>query len=248
MITFYTEMGNPIQIPTSFYDITVREFLLMTSEGMTDLSIVEALTGLNEEQLAVIDLEPIMEALEFMRSGSIYESIEPGNFISVNEKDIAINENLIMKGTWGQKIHGTDLLKEGKMLDLLCLYLYPKFYGTKKSKPISEKKIESMRQELMPLSVQEVYSCVNFVANQLISVLETDRRMLSVKPTSDQIEAKIEIVVVLGEFNSIDLLANGNPLLYKDIEALPYEIIFPKLVKNTISTKFERNLRALKPK
>lgn len=248
MITFYTEVGNQIQIPTSFYDITLEKFLRMTKDGVSDIEVLEIVTGLPLAKLVLIDTEPILEALDFMRSESMHESIEPSNVISVNGKDFLLKENEIMRESWGRKIYATNLLKEGKVLEIFFLYFYPKFQGLKKCKPIKEKHLEKMKSELLQISVHEVFACANFITKQLQSVLEADARMLSVKPTAEQIEAKIDMFDVLGDFNTIDLFAGGNPLLYSKIERLPYEIIFPKLLKNTISTKFERNLRSVKSK
>ena len=114
--------------------------------------------------------------------------------------------------------------------------------------PLNIERLEEIEKDLSELKVSEVYPLVNHVAAELKRWSDIEKKVLSSKPTPEQIRAGIDMFNQLGEFNSLDMLAEGKPWRYNDILNMDYSTIFNKLLKINLSATFERNLNDLKNK
>jgi len=86
----------------------------------------------------------------------------------------------------------------------------------------------------------ETFGYWNHVKNEIERVFERER-VLAYEPDADQIEAGIERINKFGVFATIDVLANGNILLYHEIEAMPYHLVFAKLHLESERAKYMEN-------
>ena len=80
-----------------------------------------------------------------------------------------------------------------------------------------------------------------WVEEEILKTVEMEQNFLSYDPTGDEIEAGIENLYKFGAFATVDGLANGNPLVYQEIESLPYGMIFTKLYLDSVKDKFQRD-------
>jgi hypothetical protein len=87
----------------------------------------------------------------------------------------------------------------------------------------------------------------NHVLKEMEKIVEKEKA-LEYEPDADQISAGIENFAQFGPFATIDSLADGNVLLYDEIEAKPYNLIFTKLLHERVKSEYINNLTAIKSK
>src|SRR5690606_11900479 len=119
---------------------------------------------------------------------------------------------------------------------VLSVYLFPQYYPLYNYEGFSDK-YKKINTVLGEMQVDEVYPALRFLLNQVDEIVELEK-LLDHKPTNEQVRAGIKNFNVLGDFNTIDMLADGDPLKYDSILKLPYNTIFNKLYKNKISSTF----------
>jgi hypothetical protein len=77
--------------------------------------------------------------------------------------------------------------------------------------------------------------------NRLIKLIERDNERLKSDITIEQKMAGIDSFNELGDFNTIDMIAEKYNYTHEQVEQLPYNLIFLILLKQNISSKFESN-------
>jgi len=107
----------------------------------------------------------------------------------------------------------------------------------------NDKKVLEYSKKYHEYNFFEIYSVALNIINQLKSINELEKKMLSNKPTPEQLQAGIKDFEILGDFATVDELAKGMPWRYKEIEDTEYNIIFAKLLKSNISRKFDKKYR-----
>lgn len=235
MIFFESELGRH-EIPTSYIDLSLDQYISIHSASGDPLKIFGILTGLTIIEMSVLDISEILEQIKFITEEDPSESIPECDILTLSGKTYTSDKNLSGK-SWSQKIIATRFLRKEDLVGVLLSYLQPIIDQDK----ISTKRIEELRPEILSLSVFDSYGAINFITNELIRLIQRDNSSLSIPPTAEQIAAGVHMFDALEEFNTVDMLAGGDPLKYDLIEELPYETIYLKLLKSTITTKFERN-------
>lgn len=232
MIPFKTKLGS-FKIPSDWNDLTMLSLQYIRDNIKDDVKIAEELTGLSIEELSCIDVTPIREVLEQLFEIKV-EDIEPKEYISFNNNDYAL-PNVKIK-TFFQKLEAFKAWGKGDIQKVLAIYLEPVVRGKKKPKP---KKTEQLKQELSKLTVWEFYSSYNYIERQLKELVKMEQDMPKPPTTPEQIEAGAESFNVLGDFNTVDLLAGGDILKHEAVYLMPYITVYKKLFRNNLNSIFD---------
>ena len=97
-------------------------------------------------------------------------------------------------------------------------------FSTKKEGKVVDRTPDEFMQEKW----HKVFQYYNHLVVEMKRVLEREE-ILAYEPEADQVEAGIDRINSFGVMATIDTLAQGNVLLYDQIEEKPYYLIFAKL-------------------
>lgn len=225
--------GKEFEIPTSYFDLTVKEYLSIVNQE-TNLDWLAMKTGFTKEELIFIDLEPVLNALNFI-SEHPTGVIEHTNQVIINDLLFTLKKD-IGEYQFGQKILAVQKLDEGDPVGALAVYLEPLVHCAK----FDAERIDEVREILIEMNCGEVYGAVGFVTEWILEALKKERALPSVPISAEQTQAGINNFEELGVFNLIDDLAHGQPWRYEEVLAIDYNTIFMKLRRMNISAIFER--------
>lgn len=232
MITLKNKIKN-FTIPNSYADLTVEDYEFIKDNENDQVAIAMRLTGLDIGQVALIEWDSIRPYLEFLQVSPL-ESAEPINILELGEKIYTLPDDI--RTCWfAQKLSAFAHLLDNDLLTAMCVYLQPLVFGP----DFEPDDLEKTKALLQASDMDAVYSCVAFIVDQLKEIAEIEKK-LDLKPTPEQIEAGVKNFNVLGDFNVIDQLANGDPLKYDKILRMDYNTIYNKLLKNNITAKYDR--------
>ena len=130
---------------------------------------------------------------------------------------------------FGQKIEAHKLLKEDSSMRGVEAFL----------------KIYYPEENIADTPLNVVLPRYFAIVEQLQHILKVEEANLTTPPTAEQMRAGIEEFSKLGYFNTIDDLAQGKPWRYDDILNTEYIVIYNRLLKMKISTKFGENYSAI---
>lgn len=181
-------------------------------KGGNEIEAIEVLTGLNVVEMQLIDIEEITPYLSFLQEP--IDNIEPNNFLN----DIELPEDI------GELSYEKKIIACRDLSDIETMVL-----------------TYSGLTEINNLDCYSVFSAYNFLLSQMVNLLKRDSEQLASKPTIEQVQAGIEMFDILEEFNTIDMIARNYNYSHKEVEQLPYNLIFLILLKQNISSKFESN-------
>jgi hypothetical protein len=233
MIKFKTKIGD-FNLATSYSDITCREYKQMRDNPEDHISIVKILTGLTEDKIVFIDLDEIAQYLEFLKVPAL-DSLEEDVYIDYG--NMRILPEKISQCTYGQKIVATKYLLNNDIEGIVATYLEPIIFESK----FDSSKVEQIKESLLGMNVSSVYSVGVYLINQLKEIVEREAELLKSEITEQQKRAGIESFNVLGEFNTIDMIAKDYKYTHKEVEELEYDLIFLILYKNKLTSNFEKN-------
>jgi len=233
MIKFKTKIGD-FNLATSYSDITCREYKQMRDNPEDHIAIVKILTGLTEDKIVFLDLDEIAQYLEFLKVPAL-DSLEEDVYIDYG--NMRILPEKISQCTYGQKIVATKYLLNNDIEGIVATYLQPIIFETK----FDSSKVEQIKESLFGMNVSSVYSVGVYLINQLKEIVEREAELLKSEITEQQKRAGIESFNVLGEFNTIDMIAKDYKYTHKEVEELEYDLIFLILYKNKLTSNFEKN-------
>ena len=233
MIKFKTKIGD-FNLATSYSDITCREYKQMRDNPEDHISIVKILTGLTEDKIVFLDLDEVAQYLEFLKVPAL-DSLEEDCFIDYGTMKILPEK--ISQCTYGQKIVATKYLLNNDVEGVVATYLQPVIFEAK----FDSSKVEQIKDSLLGMKVSSVYSAGLYLINQLKEIVEREAELLKSEVTEQQKRAGIESFNVLGEFNTIDMIAKDYKYTHKEVEELEYDLIFLILYKNKLTSNFEKN-------
>ena len=95
--------------------------------------------------------------------------------------------------------------------------------------------------DCLDLNCDAVFQAYCYLLNRLIKIIERDNERLKSEVTIEQKMAGIDSFNELGDFNTIDMIAEKYNYTHEQVEQLPYNLIFLILLKQNISSKFESN-------
>ncbi|MEJ4088228.1 hypothetical protein [Galbibacter orientalis] len=109
---------------------------------------------------------------------------------------------------------------------------------------------ELTEDEIENLSIYTFYGVLNSLKEQIIAINEMEENNLVSKHTSVEWEMVdgSRRLSKYGVLNTIDKLAGGDILKYKDIEELPYQLVLSKLMLDTTKGDIEKDMSDLKLK
>jgi hypothetical protein len=215
MIKFNTQIKD-FNLPTSWNDILFKDYLKLQSSN--ELEALQILTGLNEIELQLIDIEEIVPYIEFLQSD--ISQIEPLNFINDTILPTDIGEC-----TFEYKILACRSIDN--ISKVISIY----------------SKLDEI--EILNANCESVFSAYNYLILQLKSIIERDNGRLKSDITVEQKQAGIDMFNELGDFNTIDMIAEKYGYSHSEVEQLSYNLIFLILLKSNISSKFESNYTKL---
>ncbi len=208
MIKFKTQIKD-FNIPTSWSDIKFKDYLKLQSSN--EIQAIQILTGLNEVEILMLDIEVITPYLEFLQDDPT--KFEESNFIN----DIELPFDL------GQESYEKKILA---CRDISNVYEVIKLYSG---------------VDCLELDCEVVFQAYCYLLNRLVKIIERDNERLKSDITIEQKMAGIDSFNELGDFNTIDMVAEKYNYTHEQVEQLPYNLIFLILLKQNISTKFEKN-------
>lgn len=210
MIKFKTKIKS-FSVPSSWLDLTFREYSELIALD-NPLEQVKKLTGLNEIEIAMIDIEPIIECISFMNIA--IDDIEPSNYVN----DSVLLPADIGAETFEKKVMVVDAIKDNNIIEVIKIY---------------------SGVDVSNHSCFDVFGNFNFITNQVEEILKKESEMLSSTVTFEQQRAGIDAFDILGAFNIIDRIAKDYRYTHADVEQLPYNLVFLILLKSNITSKFE---------
>lgn len=219
MYKFKTEIGD-FDFPSNYDELTVEDLFFIRENIDNYALILERLTGLNSVQLAVIDLTQLDPFFEFM-SQPLHE-IEHADFVGDFDLSFDFKEK-----TFGQKVKASQHVKDNEPLEALAVYCK------------CDKKV------FMSMSVNAVFGAVNYVVSKLSEMDKERHKMLNFTPTKEQEMAGISKFDELGEFNTIDTIAQKYNYTHAQVEELEYNLVILILYRSKIQTNFENKLREI---
>lgn len=207
MIKFKTDLKS-FEIPTGWHELKFTDYERLV--GSNDIEALSILTGLNDIELKLIDIEGIVPYIQFLQEDiNLIEPIE--SFIECGQE--SYEKKIIACQDLGNIRHVVETYKSKiKNEGAKCSY---------------------------------VFGLYNNLTNQLKELIERDNERLKFEPTVEQKQAGLDNFNELGEFNTIDMIAEKYKYTHKEVEQLPYNLIFLILLKQNISRKFEDNYRKI---
>jgi len=91
----------------------------------------------------------------------------------------------------------------------------------------------------------DVFHFIKFVQESIERINEVELK-LAVEPDADEQAAGIEMYNQFGFFVTVDRLAGGDPLKYEAVGALPYSVVFSKLLLNLTDQQFMKEYHRIK--
>lgn len=198
-------------MPNSWLDLTFTQYSNLVALDST-IEQVKLLTGLNEIELAMIDVEPIVHAISFLNEP--IDDIEPSNYIN----DSTLLPDDIGEEAFEKKIMVVDAIKEGNIIEAIRIY---------------------SGVDVSNHSCYDVFGNLNFITKQVEAILLKESEMLSSTITFEQQQAGIDAFDILGSFNIIDKIARDYSYTHAEVEQLSYNLVFLILLKSNITSKFE---------
>lgn len=233
MIRIKTKIKD-FNLKTSFSDLTFSEFKELINEHTNEERRIEILTGLNPVECSYINLEDLSKYLSFIYEDP-FEKIEASDFISIGGKDLILPAS-ISSCQWGQKILSVQALREGNFSQVLAIYLQPILDEAE----FDIQRLDEAEKLIDESNAESIISCFKFIKDQLIEIFEREKALKS-DISGEQIAAGIDMFNILGDFNTIDLIAGGDVLKYEAVLKIDFDTIFNKLLKINLTAKFEKN-------
>ena len=122
-----------------------------------------------------------------------------------------------------------DLIGQGKLTEAIYTVLRSKAPRLKRSYLWLESNVNKLK---FVFWIQDQYKQIGLV----------EQKHLLTPPDIKLLNAGITDLDILGDVNLIDALAGGDILKWEAIEALPYEKIFDKQLKNVIEQRIQKRL------
>lgn len=249
MIKYKTDEFS-FDVPNSYADISMETLHFITENIEDQYAVAKRLTGLSIDQLNLIDINQITSNLDFFQVPpldaveEILDSVMLHKLVEHKEPKkpkVKIDIHCALPvdycaESWGQKIVAFDALEKGNITRVLSCYVQPVYDNDK----FDVERLEEVEQLLSKLDVETIYSAVKFLLDQFTARAVYEKKVIISTITHEQIKAGIKNFNVLGDFNTIDEIAKGDPLKYEAVLRLDYHTIFNKLLKNNITTRFEK--------
>lgn len=223
--------------PQYWGEVTLKQWRSIQQNPEDLQHIASVLSGLNVDQSILSQLMPFMSFMEAPFDANDWKIPEA---ITLGEKTVKVDVN-IWNETWGQKILMHTIVKPEEVDKAIALYLQPRYTGNK----FDYKEAMDMLPVINNLKLSEVYPVANFFFKQVHDAIEKEKKELATKPTSEQVRAGINMFDQFGINNTIDSMAHGDALKYEQVLKLQYSVVFLKLKRTKVETKFKNNYQKI---
>jgi hypothetical protein len=217
MYKFKTEIGD-FELPSDYSEITIKQLKFIQANLENEALVLSELTGLDVVKLSMLDLSEIGNYFDLFNNP--LGEIEPLDFIGNVDLSFDFRER-----SFGDKVKASQFLSEGNVYEMLSVY--------------------SGISDFDSYSVTEVYGAINYVISKLREMDKERYTMLNFKPTKEQEMAGISKFDELGEFNTIDTIAQKYKYTHKEVEELEYNLVILILYRSKIQSNFENKLREI---
>jgi hypothetical protein len=217
MYKFKTEIGD-FELPSDYSEITIKQLKFIQANLENEALVLSELTGLDVVKLSMLDLSEIDNYFDLFNNP--LDKIEPLDFIGNVDLSFDFRER-----PFGDKVKASQFLSEGNVYEMLSVY--------------------SGISDFDSYSVTEVYGAINHVISKLREMDKERYTMLNFKPTKEQEMAGISKFDELGEFNTIDTIAQKYKYTHKEVEELEYNLVILILYRSKIQSNFENKLREI---
>jgi len=232
-MTKFTYVNGSFEIPENYFELTLEHYGLF--DGKTEHAfIISQLTGLSQDEVIQIDCTPIVEGLEFIKTKPS-EEIERDTKIIIDNQLIDLKED-IGQYQFGQKLIAVKEIDGDNMARMAAVYLQPYVDGGK----FDADRIQQTEDKLLQMPVAECYPVIMHIAKGLYDILEYESKMPTPTISAEQRQAGIDKFKILGDFNIIDQLAQGDVTKYEEVLAIEYNVIRNKLLRMNLSSIFEK--------
>jgi len=217
MYKFKTEIGD-FELPSDYSEITIKQLKFIQANLENEALVLSELTGLDVVKLSMLDLSEIGNYFDLFNNP--LGEIEPLDFIGNVDLSFDFRER-----SFGDKVKASQSLSEGNVYEMLSVY--------------------SGISDFDSYSVTEVYGAINYVISKLREMDKERYTMLNFKPTKEQEMAGISKFDELGEFNTIDTIAQKYKYTHREVEDLEYNLVILILYRSKIQSNFENKLREI---
>ena len=217
MYKFKTEIGD-FELPSDYSEITIKQLKFIQANLENEALVLSELTGLDVVKLSMLDLSEIGNYFDLFNNP--LGEIEPLDFIGNVDLSFDFRER-----SFGDKVKASQFLSEGNVYEMLSVY--------------------SGISDFDSYSVTDVYGAINYVISKLREMDKERYTMLNFKPTKEQEMAGISKFDELGEFNTIDTIAQKYKYTHKEVEDLEYNLVILILYRSKIQSNFENKLREI---
>ena len=203
-------------VPTSWDDVTYSQWLNTLNETDT-LKLASFITDIPLNYLeALSDFQ--LNKIGYLLN---FLKTEIDGNCQIDVVDIRLDE-------WGKKIELQQLVEKNK--DNLLPFL----------KNIVKIYIQNDND-----SIVYVYKMAFNLLDQLKKILEIESEQLHVRPTSEQINAGLDMFDEFGVMNTIKAVALGNILNFDNVLKIKYNVVFLFLKMSKTETIYQENYRKL---
>jgi hypothetical protein len=217
MYKFKTEIGD-FELPSDYSEITIKQLKFIQANLENEALVLSELTGLDVVKLSMLDLSEIGNYFDLFNNP--LGEIEPLDFIGNVDLSFDFRER-----SFGDKVKASQSLSEGNVYEMLSVY--------------------SGISDFDSYSVTDVYGAINYVISKLREMDKERYTMLNFKPTKEQEMAGISKFDELGEFNTIDTIAQKYKYTHREVEDLEYNLVILILYRSKIQSNFENKLREI---
>ena len=110
------------------------------------------------------------------------------------------------------------------------------------AKCFNDRGIGFFENEVSYLDHKKLLGFILWIKDEMEAIITLENTYLSSEPDVDMQSAGIKELDQFGNINTIDQLAGGDVTKWKEIESLPYSVVFDKLYKTKIENQIQRKL------
>lgn len=239
MIPFKINKKETILIPSSWNDLSVEK-VLKISKIKDEEEIIEILTGFD-----IKNALQLLPYFEFINEKLDFDNIEISDFVLLKDKLEEIPE--IRSCSWAQKIILKNTINEAQksenfnsyLTKIVSIYLQPIL----DEKEFDLKRVDFWSDEFKKESFINIFSASKNLVRQLTDLIEYENKYLKSDSTPEQKQAGVSMFDALGEWNTIDIIANGDVTKHEEVLKVDYNTILNKLYKMKLQARFEQNFR-----
>lgn len=242
------KFNNQFDIPSSWGDITYKQHIDLKN-AKDDLETISILSGIPEDlvvNFSEMGMNRLTMVLSFITSPMKLDDYKAPDNLIINNIKLPLVEDIRDK-TFGQKISIHELLKGTDdvmecLEEIVLIYAQPYIDDSE----FDINRVEELKNSLEGLFFVDLYSTAKHYIMQLNKIVEKEAEELSTTPTTEQIQAGVDMFEEFGVANTIKSLAGGGNdwgLRIPEVERMEYSVAFLVMRMNKVQGIFSDNYR-----